>query len=100
MELFTSPSICEWVRGYDCDLPENTLRGFDKFLKSKRDFSESQIKILNLLDIVRLILIRLRFLIFAGLAQLVEHLPCKQRVGGSSPLASSIFAVFLPTFCF
>ena len=27
---------------------------------------------------------------FAGLAQLVEHLPCKQRVGGSSPLASSI----------
>lgn len=27
----------------------------------------------------------------AGLAQLVEHLPCKQRVGGSSPLTSSIF---------
>lgn len=27
---------------------------------------------------------------YAGLAQLVEHLPCKQRVGGSSPLTSSI----------
>ena len=32
----------------------------------------------------------------AGLAQLVEHLPCKQRVGGSSPLTSSIlhFSIF------
>lgn len=30
------------------------------------------------------------FIFHAGLAQLVEHLPCKQRVGGSSPLTSSI----------
>ncbi len=29
--------------------------------------------------------------IFAGLAQLVEQLPCKQQVGGSSPLTSSIY---------
>lgn len=35
------------------------------------------------------------FKLFAGLAQLVEQLPCKQQVGGSSPLTSSIIlAVF------
>lgn len=27
----------------------------------------------------------------AGVAQLVEQLPCKQQAGGSSPFASSIF---------
>ena len=27
----------------------------------------------------------------AGVAQLVEHLPCKQGVAGSSPFVSSIF---------
>ena len=33
----------------------------------------------------------MRFLFLnAGLAQLVEQLPCKQQVGGSSPLTSSI----------
>ena len=31
---------------------------------------------------------------YAGLAQLVEQLPCKQQAGGSSPLTSSIFLVF------
>ena len=31
-------------------------------------------------------------LYFAGLAQLVEQLPCKQQAGGSSPLTSSIDA--------
>jgi hypothetical protein len=31
-----------------------------------------------------------KLLILAGVAQLVEHLICNQRVGGSSPSASSI----------
>ena len=30
---------------------------------------------------------------FGGLAQLGEHLPYKQRVSGSSPLTSTMFAV-------
>jgi hypothetical protein len=31
------------------------------------------------------------FCIYAGLAQLVEQLICNQQVGGSKPLASSMF---------
>lgn len=36
----------------------------------------------------------------AGLAQLVEHLICNQAVGGSIPLASSIFILAELTGCF
>lgn len=35
-----------------------------------------------------------RFCSVAGLAQLVEQLPCKQQVGGSSPLTSSIQTLY------
>src|SRR4026209_1616918 len=33
----------------------------------------------------------MRMWVWAGVAQLVEHLICNQRVGGSNPSASSIF---------
>jgi hypothetical protein len=35
----------------------------------------------------------------AGVAQLVEHLICNQRVGGSIPSASSIFPLFRAVAC-
>ena len=35
------------------------------------------------------ICIRYIFVLFGGIAQLVEHLPCKQGVSGSTPLIST-----------
>ena len=37
--------------------------------------------------------------IFGGLAQLGEHLPYKQNVSGSIPLAPTIFLPILPQYC-
>ena len=35
--------------------------------------------------------------VVAGVAQLVEQLTCNQLVGGSNPLAGSIFSLLVPT---
>ena len=42
-----------------------------------------------LLRVMRLGLTESKIAVWAGVAQLVEHLICNQRVGGSSPFASS-----------
>lgn len=48
------------------------------------------VKCLHILDELRRIL-SLNFNLVAGVAQLVEQLTCNQPVGGSTPLASSIY---------